>query len=83
MSASVTPSSVSNAAAALPPTAPNTAAASTPRMPPELGTVTLLTFLMMLPEHHSELLGFATEHQARQRRRIRQRDRLRATQRRR
>ena len=29
---------------------------------------------------HSELLGFATEHQARQRRRIRQRDRLRATQ---
>ena len=51
MSASVTPSSVSNAAAALPPTTPNTAAASTPRMPPELGTVTLLTFLMILPEH--------------------------------
>lgn len=50
MSASPTPSRASRAAEASPPTAPRIAAASTPRMPPELGTVTLLTFLMMLPE---------------------------------
>ena len=31
--------------------APSVAAASMPRMPPELGTVTLLTFLMMFPLH--------------------------------
>ena len=49
-SSSSTDSSTSSALAAFPPTVPSVAAASSPASPPELGTVTLFTFLMMLPE---------------------------------
>ena len=49
MSEGETASSTSSARVASPPMVPRVAAASMPRSPPELGTVTLLTFLMMFP----------------------------------
>ena len=44
-----TDSSTSSSRSASPPSAPSAAAASMPIMPPEFGTTTPLTFLMMLP----------------------------------
>ena len=53
ISAGVTVSSTASSRSGSPPTMPRVAATSMPRIPPELGTMTPFTFLMMLPLHRT------------------------------